>query len=62
LAVLDLRESSGVKKSRVMESLKFGLSVFPEYCEFWLAIVDKMIDHESYEEAEQVIRDARESI
>jgi succinate-acetate transporter protein len=44
----DLRENDKTKKSRVMDSLKFGLTVFPDYGEFWLAILDKLIDHESY--------------
>lgn len=38
-----------------METLKFGLKAFPENIDFWLAMIDRLIDSKHYEQAEGII-------
>ncbi len=41
-----------------MQSLQFGLKTFPDNINFWLAMIDRLIDFKSYEQAENVIQNA----
>ena len=38
-----------------MESLKFGLRIFPKNIDFWLAMIDRLIDYKNYDQADNII-------
>lgn len=42
--------------------MKFGLTVFPDSVEFWLTMIDRLIQNKDYQEAENVIKNATEQI
>ena len=41
-----------------MQTLSFGLKTFPQNIEFWLAMIDRLIECKNYSQAEGIIESA----